>query len=234
MGRFEQRPHYLPDELDAECEQVIQSFLQKRYGHVEFPVSTDDLTILIETVVDDLDMYADLSNEKGDVEGVTDFLKGKRPRVRISRTLSEADYMQNRLRTTLTHEFAHVRFHGFMFEIGPSTIPLFPVKAESHSNRCKKENIVGAKQTDWMEWQAGYGCGALLMPITTLRETVRKFAKENKLVKTRCAADSAEGKGIIASVAASFQVSKDAARVRLLQQKILAGEGVILGKSLFT
>jgi hypothetical protein len=140
-GRFGQRPHYLPEELDVECEQAIVPFLRERHGRAEFPISTDDLTVLIESAVDDLDLFADLSKEEGEVEGVTDFFRGKRPKVRISRALSEAAYMENRLRTTLTHEFAHVRFHGFMFEIGPATLPLFPVKVESHSNRCKREKV---------------------------------------------------------------------------------------------
>jgi putative transposase len=38
MGRFSQRPHYLPEELDTECERVILAFLAKKYGKAEFPV----------------------------------------------------------------------------------------------------------------------------------------------------------------------------------------------------
>ncbi len=36
-GRFSQRPHYLPGEIDDECERVVREFLTKRYGEVEFP-----------------------------------------------------------------------------------------------------------------------------------------------------------------------------------------------------
>lgn len=113
-GRFPQRPHYLPEELDEECEHTVLTFLRDRHGRVSFPIATDDLTVLIEGAVDDFDLYADLSQENGDIEGVTDFFPGKRPKVRISRRLSEAPNLENRLRTTLTHEYAHVRFHGFM------------------------------------------------------------------------------------------------------------------------
>jgi len=46
-GRFAKRPHYLPEDLDDECECIISAFLQQKYGKVEFPVRTDDLTVLI-------------------------------------------------------------------------------------------------------------------------------------------------------------------------------------------
>ncbi len=47
-GRFSQRPHYKPEELDRECENIIAGFLKQRYGSEDYPVSTDDLTVLIE------------------------------------------------------------------------------------------------------------------------------------------------------------------------------------------
>jgi hypothetical protein len=47
-GRFSQRPHYEPKELDRECENIIAGFLKERHGAAKYPVSTDDLTVLIE------------------------------------------------------------------------------------------------------------------------------------------------------------------------------------------
>jgi hypothetical protein len=114
--RFPERPHYETSELDHDCEQIVRDFLLKRYGKVEFPIRTEDLSVLVEQWVEDLDMGADLTNEQGEVEGVTEFRPGKKPTVRISEQLVNNPRMENRLRTTLTHEFGHVRFHGFMFE----------------------------------------------------------------------------------------------------------------------
>lgn len=57
-GRFSQRPHYEPNELDRECENIINGFLRDLYGEARFPVTTDDLTKLIERDADDLDLYA--------------------------------------------------------------------------------------------------------------------------------------------------------------------------------
>ena len=36
-GRFRQRPHYLPNELEEICEDAIFTFLRERHGKVSFP-----------------------------------------------------------------------------------------------------------------------------------------------------------------------------------------------------
>ena len=127
-GRFARRPHYLPAELDVECEQLMSSFLKSRYGSVAYPITTDDLTVLIESLTDSLDLYADLTGEEGEVEGVTDFIPRRRPKVRISKRLTEDQRMSNRLRTTLTHELGHVHFHSFLFD-GEQSGDLFDAQA---------------------------------------------------------------------------------------------------------
>ena len=44
-GRFAQRPYYSEKELDAECERLVATLLEKRYGKVSYPIETDDLTV---------------------------------------------------------------------------------------------------------------------------------------------------------------------------------------------
>ncbi len=173
-GPFAKRPHYLPAELDAECEQVISTFLRAKYGKVEFPIKTDDLAVLIEQKAT-IDSYADLSDEGEDVEGVTEFVSGKRPLVKIASSLSAAPNMENRLRTTLTHEYGHVHFHEFMFATEAQALSLFPSEEKVLANKCRRDNIVNAAESDWMEWQAGHACGALLMPVGALISTVQAF-----------------------------------------------------------
>jgi len=68
-GRFSQRPHYEPKELDRECENIIAGFLKERHGAAKYPVSTDDLTVLIERNTESLDQFADLSSYGCNVEG---------------------------------------------------------------------------------------------------------------------------------------------------------------------
>lgn len=223
-GRFAQRPHYLPDELDSECERVILAFLNKRYGKVEFPVKTDDLTVFIEEQAD-LDSYADLSAEGEGVEGVTEFRPGKRPVVKIADALN-SPHLENRLRTTLTHEYGHVHFHRFMFEDGQSASgSLFAQAQATQGNKCHRDTIVGAPERDWMEWQAGYACSAILMPASALFDAVQHFRTEHNLLYSNLSLQSEAGQKLIAAVAAVFQTSRDAARVRLLKKGILTDTG---------
>jgi len=231
-GRFSQRPHYLPEELDTECERAILAFLKKKYGKAEFPIKTDDLTVFIEEQAD-LDNYADLSGEGDGVEGMTEFEAGKRPIVKIADSLS-APHLENRLRTTLTHEYGHVHFHRFMFEEGAGRPgSLFGAQQEAQGNKCHRDTIVGASEQDWMEWQAGYACGAILMPVEALKDTVQRFRQENHLPYTNLSLHSEPGQKLITAVTGAFQTSRDAARVRLLKKGILLDMGKQAPSSLF-
>lgn len=229
------RPHYDPMEMDAECDRLIRDFLMKKYGEIKFPISTSDLAVLIESFVEDLDMGADLADEEGDVEGVTEFTRGKLPTVKISRVLVGNPSAENRLRTTLTHEFSHVTFHRFMFEVESKPRSLFddPGVEIQEIAKCKRANIFGAAAADWMEWQAGYGCGAFLMPIRSLIETVQEFRQSRDIPAGALSLICEEGQDLLVRVAGAFQVSKDAARVRLLQGRFLQDDGGQESKHLF-
>jgi len=224
-GRFPSRPHYLPEELDHECEQVVTAFLKSLYGVVEFPISTDDITRLIEKQVSYLDSYADLSEFGRDVEGVTEFHPGDKPTVQISTRLTEDEQRENRLRTTLTHEFGHVHFHAPLFEKDHDQLSLLVVDPQQNIIICKRDGILDAPSYDWMEWQAGYVCGAFLMPKSHLVRCVAEFANEMSAIYP-VDPSSQVGYELIGLVAGKFQVSKDAARVRLSQLKYLVkGQG---------
>ena len=226
----ERRPYYEPSELDAECERIVMDFLRQKYGLLSFPLSTDDLSILVEKDTSDLDLYADLSSEGEDVEGITDFFAHKKPAVKISKTLSAGDTNSHRLRNTLAHEYGHVKFHYFLWDMSLKTeqsgnfiktlsrqrrkiddlrkksnrgrIPVIP------GPRCRSINIIDASEDDWMEWQAGYAGGAMLMPVTA----VKKYL-----------AGEGGGDDIIASTAKTFDVSISAAAARLKQLGFLPG-----------
>lgn len=227
-GRFARRPHYLPAELDDECEHLVTSFLKSRYGSAVYPITTDDLTVLIESLTEDLDLYSDLANEGGEIEGVTDFTPHRLPKVRISKRLTEDNRMSNRLRTTLTHELGHVHFHTFLFDCEQSG-DLFDAQPTLRSNKCTRATILQAAQTDWMEWQAGYACGAFLMPGTALGSTIRGFLQLRQLSVARFGLASAEGQDLIQVIRDAYEVSHDAARVRLQQRGNLVGADVGVG-----
>lgn len=230
-GRFSRRPHYKSEELDRDCESIITKFLKSRHGTVRYPVATEDLTILIERDADDLDLYADLSAHGNSVEGVTIFRPGHRPSVKISRALSGNERYKNRLRTTLTHEYGHVHWHAYLWDVEPPGPDLLRQSPHADKRSCKSDFILDARETDWMEWQAGYVCGALLMPVTPLRALVRKYQESYGLYGA-VSANDAHGQALIDAVQKEFDVSADAARVRLHKIKVFST--VSAGPSLFS
>jgi len=211
-GRLPQRPHFDPGEIDREVEGRVASFLRRRHGTVRFPLTTNDLTVLLEQETSDLDLYADLSSDRA--EGMTEFLPAARPRVRIARELSEDPTREHRLRTTLAHELGHVWLHAFLWsrhEIQSAGLP---------PARCLRSAIVGAPTGDWLEWQAGCACGAVLIPFDALQEIVRqeRAAHAFPVVPGTAAWDS-----LLDRVQYAFGVSREAARVRLSQRGLFAG-----------
>ncbi len=230
-GRFAERPHYEPQELDVMFERAVIGFLKQQRGKVEFPLTTEDLTVLIERDADDLDAYADLSEYGDMVEGVTEFAPGRRPRVRISQELASSEHRENRFRTTLTHEYGHVKLHGYLFELGGKTLDLFSRDSKPKVIVCKRDTIVTAAPTDWMEWQAGYACGAVLMPASYVRSMAEVYF-ERAGIYGAVAAGSNHGQAMIDLLVGEFQVSRDAARVRLSVLGILGAD--IAAKALFS
>lgn len=219
-GRFPSRPFYRQEELDNECEQVITTFLSSIHGAVEFPISTEDIIRLIEKRVSDLDSYADLSEFGEDVEGLTEFYSGSHPTVKISSRLTEDEHRENRLRTTLTHEFGHVHFHKPLFESLEDQLILSFVDPKQNIIACKRDGMLNAPSYDWLEWQAGYACGAFLMPKSHLVKYVAEFSDEMTTLYPldRTGKPCRE---LIMLVAEKFQVSREAARVRLSQLKYI-------------
>lgn len=229
-GRFEQRPYYTEDELNRECERIVRDFLRKYRGEVKFPIETDALTLLVEQYAESVDRFADLSDEGEGVQGATYFRKDGKPQVRIARELSTQSWRENRLRTTITHELGHVRFHGHLWEVEEERLDLFENSPEASSKTCHRNSILNASQADWMEWQAAYVSGAILMPkraVTSMvADELRKHGHQG-----RVQVDSDLGQKLIDETTDRFVVSEAAARVRLLQLGAVTEEEV--GRSLF-
>ena len=188
----------------------------KRRGKVDYPVATDDL---IEMHDADLDPYADLSAYGADVEGVTEFFPDRGPQVSISERIAADERRENRFRTTLTHEFGHVKFHG---PLGAEVRERQPARArrEREQGDLQARQYPDAPQSDWMEWQAGYISGALLMPATPVRRLVSDYCGPRELhgdihVSTEHAAR------LIQMVMEQFAVSEEAARIRLLKLNLI-------------
>ena len=213
--RFERRPFFDQQEIDLQCEDIVTWFMQSRGGAVSYPMSTDDLTVMIEQDVSDLDLYANLSDEGRGVEGVSEFHRGRKPSVRIANYLSQQPSRKNRLRSTLAHEYGHVVFHTFLWKMdGGVKRTNARRRLPPRSPRCRRARIVVAPLSDWMEWQAGYAGGALLMPITRLTGLVTDSLREWGLIR-RVRASSDHHKELVRRIAEAFAVSEDAAKTRL-------------------
>lgn len=217
-GRFPQRPYYRQRELDELCERRIRYFLWSRHGRVTYPVSTDDLMGLIEDDAADLDLCADLSTlprADGVVHGVTTFYVEGRPRVQIARELILDARRQARLRTTLAHEYGHVLLHNFAQDHPEWRLASRDgSEALGHPALCHPQTVIQPPGTDWMEWQAAYASGALLMPRTAVQHTAQP------LLKTYDASIPVHGRTmgrLIDLIQGQFLVSESAAYVRLHQ-----------------
>jgi hypothetical protein len=203
-GRFPERPHYEIDELEDECERIITSLLERRHGQIVIPVPTDALRVLIEGEAAKL-LRADLSGEGEEVHGITEFFPGNKPRVSIARELAQP-WRAHRERTTLTHEYGHVHWHTPLYD-------QYCRRGERH--KCKRGQLLPrVGRTDWMEWQAGYVSGALLMLRSRVRLQIEAFRREYQ-VRLPLSIGSDDGQILIGRVSELFDVSREAAGIRL-------------------
>lgn len=213
LGRPIKRPYFKTEELDERCERIIRDFMDIRSGGFRLPIPTDEIVRMIETDADDLDMYANLPEGQ---DGFTEFFVDRKPRVQISARLSDARY-ENRLRTTLGHEYGHVWFHAPLWRHSGKRSDRSPV---TPSWVCHRDTIVAAPENDWMEWQAGYICGALLMPRTNVIALTNQVA-EDYGGAAPVALDAPAGRDLIIQARKRFQVSEQAAHVRLSRLGLL-------------
>ena len=220
-GRFAERPHYTFDELDRECERLVSAFLRKKRGDIRFPIATDDLHVLIEQQDASLDAYADLSAFGEDVEGLTEFFPDKWPMVSISERLANDGRRENRPRTTLTHEFGHVHFRRHLWAEKLISRRLFERKSLENKAICKRDTILNASQYDWMEWQAGFVSGVILMPASHVRRLVTDYCQPRGL-HGAVYVGSDHGRALVGAIMEQSAVSEDAARIRLLKLNLVA------------
>ena len=74
---------------------------------------------------------------------------------------------------TLGHEYGHVWFHAPLWRKSGSDTDEGPTEPRW---TCHRDRIVDAPQTDWMEFQAAYVGGALLMPSYSVKLWAREIA----------------------------------------------------------
>ena len=212
------RPYKREEEIDNECEAFVRHFLSLSLDTaLTVPLPTDLLTSMIEEHAERLDLYADLPP---DVEGHTEVSAHARPLVCINCSLSAASHRTNRLRSTLAHELYHAVFHAPFYQEKFKQGNLFAKAAERIV--CTRDTILPSRKlarVDWREWQAAYGAGALLIPITMLRQVVHEHSAMHGLPPYL--EGSWKAQALVSTVASLCEVSQESVVVRLKQKGVI-------------
>jgi hypothetical protein len=177
------------------------------------------------------DPYATLP---GDVLGQTDFRVGAPPLVMVNADLTGSALddedsplgLKCRWRATVAHEGCHVLFHRCLFNLSAEQGSLFGENDHSEEpaqrlQRCLKRDVVYSRSgSDWREVQANMGMAALLMPRPLFVEVCHKELL--RLGKDRVFADTPEADVLAGRLAKTFQVSRQAAMIRLNTLEVLS------------
>jgi hypothetical protein len=168
-----------------------------------------------------LDQYAMLPI---DVLGQAVFEPGSRVRVEINADLTGAlddggglsDV--GRWRATLAHEGAHILLHRVLFEVPLSHGTLFDEEpaAAPTMQRCLKRDVApGRGSSDWREVQANMGMAALLMPRALFGAVAGGERAALGLPDFPLVAGSIDTDRLVQRIATRFEVSRQAAEIRL-------------------
>ena len=107
---------------------------------------------------------------------------------------------------TLAHEYGHVMLHGWLYE-------KYAISEEPQ--RCYWKSLHPSRDVvDWAEWQAGYAGAALLMPESFIRRATEAYFAARK-ERPPVARDSADASTLARRISLAFDVSVEAATVRL-------------------
>ncbi len=195
----------------------MREFMNRRSGGYRLPIPTDELIRLLEERAEEVDTYAALPEG---IHGQTLLFYDRRPIVRIAESIYRTR-SDHRVRTTATHEFGHVWLHAPLWrEAGAKLAHGIGQGSAGPVWNCHRDNIVNAARADWVEWQAGWVSGAILMPASALRSWAAECA-EKFGAKLPFPADSPGGTELIKRVAERCDVSVHAARVRLSKLSLI-------------
>jgi hypothetical protein len=227
-----QRIWYEPEDI----EQIATEQLRRADLLPTLAAPVTDVERLIEGHLRaELDLYADLPEG---VLGLTMFPRRGEPTVSIAAALTEARDLDDaaagvvgRWRATLAHEASHIFLHRYLFD--PDMAQLAGGGAGSIPNegglmRCLHRDISPAsadwssirRRPDWREVQANRAMAALLMPRRVFKRLALQTMQQLGL-GVAALADASNLESVTAALADIFQVSKQAAGIRLNSEVIL-------------
>jgi len=222
-----------PDEIEAIMEDKLRD--AKLVPSVEQPVT--DLECLVEIHLGSpLDQHAYLP---ADVLGLTEFRSGRPPVVSINRDLTgsaldEEDSplgLRGRWRATLAHEASHVILHRVLFEVDGQE-SLFPEEVTFSGGammRCLKRDVGYGRRAnaDWREVQANRGMAALLMPRRVFHRVTRRELADIGISRSALKAGDPKLTHLVRRLAERFEVSRQAASIRLSTLRYVEASGTL-------
>lgn len=222
-----------------EIEQIASEQLRNANLFPTLAEPVFDIELLVEGHLGcELDLYADLPP---DVLGLTVFAPKQRPRVQINSALTTARddcdaeiVAVGRWRATLAHEASHVYLHRYLYEpeFARPAGANFSVLDQDERLQCLHRDISPdvadvvstRRRSDWREVQANRGMAALLMPRRLFSRAALKQMAHLEL-GTSVAAGSPEHQALTSALAAMFDVSRQAAGIRLKSTSLVLAPG---------
>jgi hypothetical protein len=205
----------------VEIEQIASSELAKAGLAPTDAAPAVDIEAFIERHLNaTLDQYADLEPT---VLGLTEFFRAQRPRISINKDLTGSAVDEDesppgrlgRWRATLAHEAGHILLHRDLFEVAVGNLELFAASSDERAggaHRCLKRDATYASGGEWREVQANRAMAALLMPRSFFASVARRELTD--IFPGRELVPVADTR-VAARLATTFQVSRQAARIRL-------------------
>jgi len=217
----------------ADIENTMEDELQ-RLG--VFP-SNEQPAVDIERFVQGLGVRMDQHAELDPmVLGQTEFYCDGPPKISINRDLTGAvdddetpPGIRGRWRATIAHEGGHVVLHRVLFEVNRSQECLFQLEGQAEPQRlmrCLKKDVVfrGGGAGDWREVQANMAMAALLMPQSLFRQLAGQVVLQCGLKAEALINGTPAAGTLCVRMAALFDVSRQAAGIRLETLSIVSPE----------
>jgi len=187
----------------------LESFLERHLGaaldqHAKLPIDVLGQTVFEPGLPVRVEINADLTGVIDDSGGLSDI---------------------GRWRATLAHEAAHILLHRVLFEVPLTQGKLFdeePAPSQTLMRCLKRDVAPGRGASDWREVQANRGMAALLMPRSLFSSVAAEERSANELPPFPLVDASQEGDRLVRRLAARFDVSRQAAQIRLRTLGLLA------------
>lgn len=128
---------------------------------------------------------------------------------------------------TIAHEIGHWLFHKVYFARHMSDGQQVARVSDMDTSIEGREGFTLQTDHDWMEHQANYFSGAILMPESAFRKAVENPAIQRFLFITHARSDvDVRDRKLAKQLAHVFQVSEEAARLRMKELNISMGPGM--------